>query len=223
MGLRFLYGRDGRFPAGAYDKCWGWPMLRFNVVEVLILSAVMAAWVVAAYVLTWPRSRERRITVHRRIAAPRGRIWNLHRIDLDDPDNAALHDAVVAVRLVSKDPTIWENTLDGSRGHGTRLKNYRVQILAEREPEFYADRICELDGQPFPHGAEQVERLELVAQPDGTLATLTWSGNPQNYWHIIIIWYVIRRYLRRMQQICETGAVAPSAGGLRNFWIRFGL
>ncbi len=144
-------------------------------IGILIVTAIMAA-----YVLFWPSRRERRFTLRRRIAASRRRIWNLYRTDLDDPENAALHDAVVAVRLVSKDPTIWENTLDGSRGHGTRLKNYRVQILAEREPEFYADRICELDGQPFPHGAEQVERLELVAQPGGTLANLTWSGNPQN-------------------------------------------
>jgi Zn-dependent protease len=196
--------------------------MRFQV-GILILTAVMAAWVAAAYVVSWPRRRERRFNLRRRIAASRRRIWNLYRIDLDDPDNAALNDTVVAVRLVSENPKVWEASVDTSGGHGTHLVNLRWQTLVEQEPEIHADRVCEIDGQPFPYGAGHVLTLELVAQPEGTLATLTWSGETATLWQYFNLWRVLRRYLRRLQQISETGAVAPSRGGRRPLWVSLGL
>ncbi len=191
-------------------------------IGILILTAIMAIWVVAAFVLSWPRRRQRRITLHRWIAVPRGHVWSLCRVNLDDPDNAALHDTIVAARPLSENPTIWEYTFDVSGGHGTNLIKMRCQTLVEQEPEIYADRVCEYDGRPFPYGAGQVERLELVAQPDGTLATLTWSGETATLWQYFYIWRHLRRYLRRMQQICETGAVVPSGGGQRPLWKSLG-
>jgi len=192
-------------------------------IGILIVTAITVTWVAAVYVLSWPLRRQRQITLHRRIAAPRRRIWNIYRIDLDDPENAALNDDVVASRLVSENPTIREFSVDHSGGHGTNLKTMRCEILAEQEPEIYADRVCEIDGEPFPYGAEQVERLELAARPDGTQVSLTWSGETATLWQYFSLWQALRRHLRRLQQISETGTVAPSRGGRRPLWISLGF
>ncbi len=160
-------------------------------------------------VLSWPFRREGRFTFRRVIAAPPERIWGVYRIDLDDPGNAAFHSGVVSAERPADDPRMQDLVIDASGGHGTHLVKVRSEVLVEEKPARYVTRLCELDGKPFPFGADNSETFELQDRPEGTLVTLTWRGETASLWQLFAVWRMLRSFLPRLARFCESGVVPP--------------
>lgn len=184
-----------------------------------IVLASVAAVVGAAIVLFWPRQNERDFTIRRFIAAPREKIWNLYRSHTMNPETIALSKSLVSSRVVDENEKIHELTLDWSGGHRTHLVTMRSQTLVEVEPEVCVTRVLDLDGKPFPYGADGYERLELFEHPGGTSATLSFRGVTGSLFQHLVLQYVYRAYSRRLQRICEVGPPVASAGNRRSLWI----
>jgi Zn-dependent protease len=180
-------------------------------ITTLLLSASLFGWLFFAAALSWPRKRERQFSFQRVIAAPPETIWNIYRVDLDDPQTAAFHDKTISINTLRQDPEIREHVVDASGGHGTHLTTVRCETLAEERPRFRATRIREIDDSPYPFGRGMIEALKLEPHPRGTLASLTWRGETKTLWQAFAIWHVLRGYLVKLERFCESGGAAPAA------------
>jgi hypothetical protein len=92
-------------------------------ITTLLLSASLFGWLFFAAALSWPRKRERQFSFQRVIAAPPETIWNIYRVDLDDPQTAAFHDKTISINTLRQDPEIrarpWPRSGPGSAPPGS--------------------------------------------------------------------------------------------------------
>jgi hypothetical protein len=184
----------------------------------MIASAGLVVLIGGLIVLSWPFRRERELRFRRRIAAPRERVWDTYANNPDDPRSAALHKGLISARRVSDDPVVHEYILDASCGHGTHLVPIRSETRIERRPELSEQHTCEIDGKPDPFGAQSVERLELQEHSGGTIAALTWRGETRTLWQFLHMRFFLAGYIGRLQKICESEKVAPTAAPRRSLW-----
>ena len=177
----------------------------------------------ALIALSWPYRHERHFTFRRHIAAPRERIWDAYKLDLDVPDSAKLHHHVKSVTPIETNPTIKEIVIDSSGGHGTVAATLHMEVLTNERPWLDETRTRLEDGTPFPFGENHLDRLELEDAEAGTLATLTWRGETSSLWQSFNIWWSHHRHLKDLTELCETGQLDTSTQSRRSSWIRLGL
>ena len=171
-------------------------------------------------VLFLPWQREARFRVRRVIAAPREALWDAYQVDLDDPENAALHKTVVSQEVVSRDPEIIEQRIARKCGRQQNYVMARMQTLEDNRPARYATRVFALDQKVFPFGENNEEAFELAEAPGGTQATLSFRGEVGNLFQNLCLFFNFRRYLKNLQRFCEDGTLpADPASPARRFWI----
>ena len=182
------------------------------------LGYALTIFILTLIALLWPYRRERGFTLRREIAAPRERIWSAYIDDPDDPNSALLNNNVRSVTSLEDDPSIREIVFDSSGGHDTEFKTLHLQVLTEDQPQLSEFRTSMLDGAPFPYGENELIRLELVEADAGSAVTLTWRGQTANLWQYLSLWLINRRYMKRLQQLCETGTLNDNAPSRRSLW-----
>jgi len=174
-----------------------------------IMLSAMSGWIAWALVTGWPWRRVRRFNLRRRIAAAPERIWTAYWIDPDRFRSSPFHANIVSARRVENDPETIEYVVDTSGGHGTHQTEVRIRTLQVRPNEFTAWQTRDLDGRSLPFGPEHAETLELRPGPEGTAVALSWRGQTATLGQHIRRWRSHGRYLKRLQQYCESGTVAP--------------
>ena len=175
--------------------------------------------IAAAIVLLWPYRRERRWIVRRLIAAPREFIWDAYHPGSEGPTHDTFHPKIIANKLVSTAPMIWEQTVDDSGGHGTNFATGLLEGLTVHRPALVALRVREISGDAYPYGKSHCETFQPKEHAGGTLASLVFQGETASLGHNFSLWLSRRKYLRRLQHFCESGGVAAVEPKRRTLWM----
>lgn len=174
-------------------------------VRIYLWTAIVVVMVAVALVHMWPYRQYREIVVRRRIAAPRERIWDTYFTNPDNALSAAFHDTLVSSRTVSNDPEIIEFVTDASGRHGTHHSAVQLETLVSERPERTAVRRVRIDDQPPPEGEDNIEDMQLVDGPGGTMATLTWRGQTQTFGQYRERRNHLNQYMNSLKTFCESG------------------